>query len=95
MSSSISNDGVKLNRRQALLLTATATAGAALAKPARALDSTKTARAPGAGKLLHATARPSQAPNTARCAAFSMAASSRSKAFPMARIPAATTLAAC
>ncbi len=43
MSSSISNDGVKLNRRQALLLTATATAGAALAKPARALDSTKTA----------------------------------------------------
>jgi para-nitrobenzyl esterase len=43
MSSSTANNGLKLNRRQALLLSATAGVGAALAGPALALDSTKTA----------------------------------------------------
>jgi para-nitrobenzyl esterase len=43
MSNLNSGNSIKLNRRQALLLSATAGVGAALGVPARALDSTKTA----------------------------------------------------
>ena len=88
MSKSNSEKHTTLNRRQALLLSATAGMGAVLARPAKASDSTKTAahQEPGIAAPL---ARRRRTPSMARCAAFSMAAFLPSRECRMAKIPAA------
>ena len=91
MSRSESNKHAILNRRQALLLPADGGHGGRAGWNSQGVRQHQDRRAPGAGKLAPRRVRPSRTRNTARCAVFSMAASSRSKECRMARTRAAKT----